>query len=105
MDDLSALLDQMSPEELQQLLSLNGIGGQMQQAQAVGGQEAPQHSTMLGGILGGIGAGGANLASGLKMNQLQGQQQSGLMGLLQLLKQKQPPMGDFGADDSGGLMG
>lgn len=110
MDELSALLDQMTPEEFQQLLSLSTLGQQEQQAQALGGQQAPQHSTMLGGILGGLGAGGSNLAGGLKMNQLMGQRQSGLQQLLGLLKQKPggpaaSPMGDYDADDMAGMMG
>lgn len=97
MDELSALLEQLSPEQLQQLLSLSTVGGEMEQAQAVGGQEAPRHSTMMGGILGGIGAGGANLASGLQQNKLRGKQQGGMEELIKLLRQPQqaPAMGDF----------
>lgn len=101
MDELSALLDQLTPEQLQQLLSLQTVGGEMEQAQALGGQQAPQgHRTMLGAIMGGVGAGGSNLASGLQQNKLRGQQRGGLEELLALLRQPPqaapaPMMGDF----------
>jgi hypothetical protein len=61
-DDLNALLSQMTPEELEELLALGTLderGGllqqQMAQAEALRQPSGRQHSTGLGAALGGIG--------------------------------------------------
>lgn len=121
MDEFSQLLASLSPEDLDQLFSLSTSGDQMGLAQqgyqrGMGLQDQPMqpHSTFAGGLLGGLSQGAGNLVGGLQMNKAQGQMQGLLQQRPQVLQRlarllQQPasasPMGDFDADDTGGMMG
>lgn len=121
MDEIAQLLEGLSPEELDQLFSLNTSGDQMGLAQqdyqrgaALQGMPQQPHSTFAGSLLGGLAQGAGNLAGGLQMNKAQGQMQGllqqrpqALQRLARLLQQPTAPnpMGDFDADDLGGMMG
>lgn len=109
MDELAALLGGMSDDELQQLMGLSTIQGRMDQAQGLMDQPMGQHSTMLGGVLGGLGAGVGNFVGGQAMKGLRNEQQAQMLAIARLLqKPQQPamasPMGDYDADDTSGLM-
>lgn len=86
MDDFNALLSQMSPEELEQLLNLGTMDErgallqqQMAQAEALRQPSGRQYSTGLGAALGGIGDLTRQIAGTRQMDTLR-QQQEALLG-------------------------
>lgn len=86
MDDLNALLSQMSPEELEQLLGMGTLdergamlNQQMAQAEALRQPSGQQHSTGWGAALGGVGDMARQIAGTRQMDALR-QQQEALLG-------------------------
>lgn len=80
--DFEALMQQMSPEELEQLISLGSVDDrqkallqQMAQAEALGQMGGERYSTPLGAALGGIGDVARGFASQGRLKDLQAQQQ------------------------------
>jgi hypothetical protein len=95
MDDLNALLSQMTPEELEQLLGMGTLderGGllqqQMMQAEALRKPSGQQYSTGLGAALGGMGDLARTIGGTMDMGRLQKEQEA-------LLSQKDAGRGKY----------
>lgn len=83
MDDLNALLSQMTPEELEQIFGMGTLdergallNQQMAQAEALRQSSGKQYSTGLGAALGGLGDVTRMVGGTMDMNRLQKEQEA-----------------------------